>query len=861
MSQFETNAYSIPSNMVNNNTNNSSSFFDFETADEFLDCISGTLPHQQQQGQSTDDHLQADQINNIINASSLYSPLSMDGDEKPNSNNHYTNGPSATSYTSDNSLDWNDYNNNVMVDNELEQILSGTSNHSTSSPYDDITPVSNPSYGSSTYTSPEPLHVKGEPSQETLQPPSGKNGRKKSTSKKSNGGITKPKSKDKNSHNMIEKKYRTNINSKIVALRDAVPSLRIAAGSNDVSVADLEGLSPASKLNKASVLTKATEYIKHLENKNAMLKESNYRLQRMIQEASLSVVQAPIQIPPPPMHPQQQHVPLPPQAPQQQEPIPTHQEFFHPQQQPQQFNTSPHIQQQQQQQFQPQFIAQTQQVQAQQQAQQQQQPNKFLLGGMAAVMGTSLFGGSGENDFRSLAALPFSHLFPNALLHPSPLTISLWNFTKVLLVIGSLASIVLPILAQAGKKVDEKKKKESGDDIDNGDVFTNWLLIKFGFKLPHKLSKNRRDSIMYHLTSGSKFSWNSLINDYFYLSNCELEFETCFLTLLIGRLLLDKYPMSKTLINHSLIIRGSLIPNLNYKGSDDGLTKLNKLIKNIDGISMFGSKPLITRLKNVAQANLVNSQLVNDIRYIKLYQESSGYYEMIYNFRMAELIDELNYTYLDSLASKDEKLQEQLVKDLESLVKNVEKDDAVFEYCRLFDAVVNNNAKDLFNDLKEKVENQLQRFKVEMEGVELTDHEIYNTSDEEAQDSDNDSVILPPKPKPSLSSQKSLIDSLDIISQEEFIILTCEFILHFKSNDQVSKLLKYLSKIEKFNVLSFTALFKLTVELNEIDDNLIRICRGWLDDSEVLDGELKNEIVDVVVKKGMILNGVVLEEN
>ena len=75
--------------------------------------------------------------------------------------------------------------------------------------------------------------------------------------KKTAAKVTKPK-KDKLSHNMIEKKYRTNINLKIVALRDAVPALRIAAGSKDVTVADLEGLTPALKLNKALVLTKAT---------------------------------------------------------------------------------------------------------------------------------------------------------------------------------------------------------------------------------------------------------------------------------------------------------------------------------------------------------------------------------------------------------------------------------------------------------------------------------------------------------------------------------------------------------------------------------------------------------------------------
>ncbi|KAF1343720.1 hypothetical protein BDV97DRAFT_305703 [Delphinella strobiligena] len=77
----------------------------------------------------------------------------------------------------------------------------------------------------------------------------------------------------KTSHNVIEKRYRNNLNDKIQELRDSVPSLRAMSrpGGGDESE-DLEGLTPAHKLNKATVLAKATEYIKHLEkrNKNAM---------------------------------------------------------------------------------------------------------------------------------------------------------------------------------------------------------------------------------------------------------------------------------------------------------------------------------------------------------------------------------------------------------------------------------------------------------------------------------------------------------------------------------------------------------------------------------------------------------------
>lgn len=64
----------------------------------------------------------------------------------------------------------------------------------------------------------------------------------------------------KTAHNMIEKRYRTNLNDKIAALRDSVPSLRIMTKSaRGEDTADdreeLHGLTPAHKLNKATVST------------------------------------------------------------------------------------------------------------------------------------------------------------------------------------------------------------------------------------------------------------------------------------------------------------------------------------------------------------------------------------------------------------------------------------------------------------------------------------------------------------------------------------------------------------------------------------------------------------------------------
>lgn len=59
----------------------------------------------------------------------------------------------------------------------------------------------------------------------------------------------------KTAHNMIEKRYRTNLNDKISALRDSVPSLRVMSkgSGNHSGEEDLQGLTPAHKLNKATV--------------------------------------------------------------------------------------------------------------------------------------------------------------------------------------------------------------------------------------------------------------------------------------------------------------------------------------------------------------------------------------------------------------------------------------------------------------------------------------------------------------------------------------------------------------------------------------------------------------------------------
>ncbi|POR35204.1 Sterol regulatory element-binding protein 1 [Tolypocladium paradoxum] len=117
----------------------------------------------------------------------------------------------------------------------------------------------------------------------------------------------------KTAHNMIEKRYRTNINDKIAALRDSVPSLRImskSARGEDTTEdrEELHGLTPAHKLNKATVLSKATEYIRHLEKRNNRLADENLAMkdriaafEKLFMAGAMNGSINPMQPPPTPM--------------------------------------------------------------------------------------------------------------------------------------------------------------------------------------------------------------------------------------------------------------------------------------------------------------------------------------------------------------------------------------------------------------------------------------------------------------------------------------------------------------------------------------------------------------------------------
>jgi hypothetical protein len=114
----------------------------------------------------------------------------------------------------------------------------------------------------------------------------------------------------KTAHNMIEKRYRTNLNEKIAALRDSVPSLRVMSKKNSRGEEiheDLQGLTPAHKLNKATVLSKATEYIAHLEKRNKHLVKENAALKSRVDAFEILVMSRQPQNQRPQQQQQQQH--------------------------------------------------------------------------------------------------------------------------------------------------------------------------------------------------------------------------------------------------------------------------------------------------------------------------------------------------------------------------------------------------------------------------------------------------------------------------------------------------------------------------------------------------------------------------
>ncbi|RDL32397.1 Uncharacterized protein BP5553_08853 [Venustampulla echinocandica] len=107
------------------------------------------------------------------------------------------------------------------------------------------------------------------------------------SSETSRGKSASPIGKRQNSsHNLIEKRYRNNLNSKINALRDSIPSLRFAGKEEeegeDAMDSDAGERRKAQKCNKGIILDKAIQYIAELEKEARRLRNENSGQQMIV---------------------------------------------------------------------------------------------------------------------------------------------------------------------------------------------------------------------------------------------------------------------------------------------------------------------------------------------------------------------------------------------------------------------------------------------------------------------------------------------------------------------------------------------------------------------------------------------------
>jgi hypothetical protein len=105
-------------------------------------------------------------------------------------------------------------------------------------------------------------------------------------------------------HNAIERRYRNNINDRISDLKNVVPALykakvrekknKSGSGNEEDDTSEdehednngdseiVDGVPVAKKLNKATILHKATEYIHHLKHTNELAERENQVLQQIL---------------------------------------------------------------------------------------------------------------------------------------------------------------------------------------------------------------------------------------------------------------------------------------------------------------------------------------------------------------------------------------------------------------------------------------------------------------------------------------------------------------------------------------------------------------------------------------------------
>ncbi|KAM9911938.1 hypothetical protein OXX69_003046 [Metschnikowia pulcherrima] len=638
--------------------------------------------------------------------------------------------------------------------------------------------------------------------------------------------VSKPERKPKTSHNVIEKKYRTSINSKILELREVVPTLKFATGKARVSMADLDGLSPACKLNKASILTKANEYIHHMKKKNKKLQSQISEIQELISQAEASPVSPSRQYP----DNLNSYSYL--------EPNTTHM-YQRRQQQPDSLFSNYST-----------FTDST-QAPVPVQAEPQSQNANLFFGGLATLMGSSYIN---DNNFQAMSAVP---LFP----------------------------------LSAKKRQGQKNRVPEP---------VSWALSTIGIRPRDAFNDTEKNRVLAYLSGSTPASMADWVKTYLRLRTKENSFETILLQFLVGSVIIKKgFALSK-LVALDMKWKRRALATAPYPGTETSLQKLQRLIKTVDGLSMFSSDTFAQRLYNVAHckpicyniANGENASLFAD----SLLRNEADYYAVLFEWRVLEIVHELTLVYLEILAVptvRDDEL-EQLKSDsgkLRELIGSSTYLSRQFSYFELLLAP-DSSPQVLKSDRKYILET-LQKVNTCFEEPELTDDE--QISDDEsfvsAEETNDVSTRARTNSLDLIKNEKSMVCSLNLMNAEKFIVLLSSSIAYYSRHAGTDKSLHLLNHLKMregknaMSLLSFTCLLKLLstflkTENEDTDatspgkkcndiasslssrncqvlESLIKAMNGWLDDdtkSVILTHNLRSDLSNLIISKGIALN-------
>ncbi|CDK26294.1 unnamed protein product [Kuraishia capsulata CBS 1993] len=695
---------------------------------------------------------------------------------------------------------------------------------------------------------------------------------KKTSASYPDSKISKPR-KDRMSHNLIEKKYRTNINDKIIALRDSVPSLR--AVTDDSKLDELEGLTPASKLNKASILTKATEYIRHLEQKNGMLMNEIVHLRTILQQQQHSQQSQPVFVAQNSItNPQYNNLP----RTQNFSPPPGHQAV------PMSFG------------------------------------NKVLVGGMTALVGTQLFnGGDGQDgfDYKGMSALPIAQFFP---LVKSPLFGPFVHVVTWCLFFGGVYTIMWPFFRflLAPRKKGLKTVDNSGTTIFSSVLLelSKYYAVRMGFvNLTIQSKIKKLDELNGDISSWfSSTIMNASQNDGNFLVNWRvlvslylrtLSLDSAFLSkykspdsiifqcsrLILQRLIFTKLGRLSRVFGDTKSIDSSVLNLLkdvkNYKSSTD--PEKDRIVKSVATLldldvgalednALFKDILLVLNLEKFNPQNSAISQ-----RFISSFRDSELNLVNFAIFIKTEIVlKQVATDYLGALAKKTE-ANEEVSNNLEAIISKV--DSIIPASCLdliqtsktlhyLLDISETSHLNSIFQLVTDEVSRKLDYYGYDQsmssvgnafestngeainEGEEVEDEEDEEDEEdgegEEGQnvevmaekdttevaatgedrtpktvslDSIKDATVL----RISKSVEPTRVFRSDLASKSNLILLTCCLCLHYRVENewkQVDILLNHLKAqcssvaVGELNIFAFVALFKLFAELTSAESEI-----------------------------------------